>query len=502
MNKRQAGVLLHISSLPGKYGIGVMGEDAKRFIDTLHSCEFRNWQLLPLNMIGMGNSPYSSPSAFAGNYIFIDPLFLKRLGLVTDEQVKKCEYSGSVYTADYDFAAKTRLWILKEAFKNITPEIKKGMERFCDGNDWLEPFSLFMAVKECENDRPWWEWSEKHRRYSDFVPTEDILKRADFWKFTQYIFFECWGEIAAYAHKKQVKIIGDMPIYVCMDSADVWSRTDMFQIDPDTLKARQVAGVPPDYFSADGQLWGNPLYDWDKMKADGYKWWITRIENSLKLYDTVRIDHFRAFARYWSVPESAKTAKEGKWVKGPGKGFFDKVYAAIENPSIIAEDLGEYDESVVELLKETALPGMRIVQFGFDPCGDSTHLPHNYSETCVAYIGTHDNNTLLGWLWETDEASRQFALDYCGFSGGDWGKGGYNSPACRKIIEAVWKSHAYLAVISFQDLCGFGCDARMNIPGKPKDNWRYRVSAEQMQNFDKDYFLKINRLFRRTYPHS
>ena len=322
----------------------------------------------------------------------------------------------------------------------------------------------------------------------------------DFWKFTQYIFYANWGCIADYAHKKGVKIIGDMPIYVAMDSADVWSNPEMFQIDPDTLKARNVAGVPPDYFSADGQLWGNPLYDWDAMRNDGYEWWTDRLKTAMTLYDTVRIDHFRAFARYWSVPAEAETAKEGEWVNGPGKDFFDCVLQKVENASIIAEDLGEYDKSVVELLKATELPGMRIVQFGFSE-GDSTHMPHNYPENCIAYIGTHDNNTLLGWLWESDPETRRLALDYCGFDGDDWGRGGYNAPACRRIIETVWKSHAYLAMISFQDLCGFGCDARINIPGKPKNNWRYRASLQQISEFDKEYYKGINRLFRRTYPH-
>lgn len=500
INGRYSGVLMHISSMPGKYGVGVMGKDTEKFIDVLSECEFRFWQLLPVNVAGEGNSPYSSYSAFAGDYIYIDPEYLYRLGLVSETDIADNIYKGSEYTANYDFAREKRLELLKKAYNAAPNSLLDKVKRFNKENVWLNAFALYMAVKDSEGGKPWWEWQPEHIRYADVAVSKDLKKEVDFWKFTQYIFFANWSCIADYAHKKDVKIIGDMPIYVAMDSADVWSNPEMFQIDPDTLKARTVAGVPPDYFSADGQLWGNPLYDWGAMKNDGYKWWVCRLKNAMTLYDTVRIDHFRAFARYWSVPAEAETAKEGEWVKGPGKEFFSCVLQKVENASIIAEDLGEYDKSVVELLKDTGFPGMRIVQFGFSD-GDSTHMPHNYPENCVAYIGTHDNNTLLGWLWECEPETRKEALDYCGFDGDDWGRGGYNAPACRKIIETVWKSHAYLAMISFQDLCGFGCDARINIPGKSKNNWRYRASLPQISEFDKEYYKKINRLFRRTYPH-
>lgn len=501
LKKRGAGVLLHISSMPSQYGVGVFDKNAREFIDIIADMGFTYWQVLPFNPLDHANSPYCSPSAFAGNYLFIDPEGLREMGLVSENDVKENIYPGSPYTADYAFAAKKRLALLKKAFLNLDETLAKKIKAFEINNPWLTDYSVFMAVKEQEGMKPWWEWNENHSRYYECI--KDIYsyeKSAAFWKFVQYIFHKQWYALKEYANKKGIAVIGDMPIYVAMDSVDVWSNLPMFLIDEKTLKPEKVAGVPPDYFSEDGQLWGNPIYDWQAMEKDGYSWWISRLENALKIYDTVRIDHFRAFASYWEVPADSATAKMGEWVDGPKMKLFDKVFEKFPDAPIIAEDLGVFGEDVVKLLADTGFPGMKVVQFGFDPNSDSSHMPHNATQNSVNYVGTHDNNTLLGWLWEASEEERRFALDYAGFKGDNWGEGGYCSPSCRSIIEAVWRSSSNVAVIALQDMCGFGSDARMNIPGVPEKNWRFRTTMDTIKNIDREYFRKINSLYRRMYP--
>lgn len=501
LKQRGAGVLLHISSLPSPYGIGVFDENAKKFIDKISDMGFTYWQVLPFNPIDDSNSPYCSASAFAGNFLFINPEGLKSMGLVSDEDVKENIYSGTPYTADYEFASEKRLDLLKKAFLNIDDKLAKEIKRFEIENPWLTDYSVFMAVKEAENMKPWWEWTDIHARYFDCIKEiYSFEKSAAFWKFVQYIFYRQWLEIKKYANSRGIAVIGDMPIYVAMDSADVWSNLPMFMIDEKKLKPEKVAGVPPDYFSEDGQLWGNPIYNWKAMEKDGYSWWISRLSHNLKTYDVVRIDHFRAFASYWEIPADSDTAKVGEWKDGPKMKFFNKVFETFPNPPIIAEDLGVFGDDVVKLLEDTKFPGMKVVQFGFDPNSDSSHMPHNAEKNSINYVGTHDNNTILGWLWEAGEAERKFALDYIGFAGDNWGDGGYYSPSCRKVTEAVWKSASNVAVIALQDMCGFGSDARMNIPGVPEKNWRFRTTAETIDSIDSDYFRHINSLYRRMYP--
>ncbi|MCR5207807.1 MAG: 4-alpha-glucanotransferase, partial [Eubacterium sp.] len=440
--------------------------------------------------------------AFAGNYLFINPEELYNDGLIDKETLDSNLYGGSPYTAAFDFAAEKRLATLKKAFLNVNAELAEKIKAFEIENSWLTDYAVYMAVKELEGDKPWWEWSEEHARYHKCV--KDIFsfeKRAAFWKFVQYIFFKQWFEIKEYANKKGVAVIGDMPIYVAMDSADVWADLPMFLIDEKKLRPEKVAGVPPDYFSEDGQLWGNPIYDWKAMKKDGYSWWLTRLENALKTYDVVRIDHFRAFASYWAVPADSKTAKTGEWLTGPRMDLFGKVFEKFgKNAPIIAEDLGTFGEDVIQLLEETGLPGMKVAQFAFDPNGDSSHLPHNAPKNSVNYIGTHDNNTLLGWLWEAGEGERSYALDYCRFRGGNWGEGGYRSASCRSVIETVWQSASNVAIVTLQDMCGFGADARMNTPGIAEKNWAFRTTAETIDSIDGEYFRHINSTYRRTYP--
>ncbi len=496
---RSAGVLMNVSSLPGPYGIGVFGKEAKDWIDRLEAMRFSVWQVLPFTMVNMDNSPYASCSAFAGNPLYIDPRGLVEDGLVTAKQAATCEYDGTPYTTAYDFAKEKRMALLKTAYTKAKPAVMRKVQAFADQHAWVEEFALFMALKKAQKDAPWWEWPTELADYKRAVTVaEEYAKDAGFWKFVQYLFFRQWEDIRTYANEHGVRILGDMPIYVSMDSADAWAHRDLFCIDQRTFRPDKVAGVPPDYFSADGQLWGNPLYDWKAMKADGYRWWIDRVKAAFDVYDSVRIDHFRAFASYWAVPADAETAKEGEWEIGPGQELFDTIAAAFdEELSIVAEDLGTFGEDVVALLESSGFPGMRVIQFGFDPNGDSTHLPHNYPRNTVAYVGTHDNNTLLGWLWEAQEHERRFALDYCGFDGHDWGEGGYYSRSCRRITETVWRSAAALSVIAFQDMCGFGSDARMNIPGVAEKNWCFRTTQETIDNMDHAYFAHINRLFRR-----
>jgi len=496
LKKRYSAVLMSVSALPSSYGIGGFGEEFVRFIDFLSSCGFSAMQVLPFNLPDFGNSPYGSCSAFAGNYLYIDPKGLREEGFLTETQFKECFYSGSPYTVDYDFVYKSKRDMLKSAFKNGFDKVEADVEKFVKLNSWVFDYALFMTIKENNKGVAWQKWSSEFKNYKTALKNVDLFSdKIDFYCFEQYLFSLQYSKIKKYAEEKGIAIIGDIPIYVSADSVDVWKNPELFCLDDDYLP-KVVAGVPPDAFSKDGQLWGNPVYNWENHSADGYSWWLSRLERNLELYDTVRIDHFRGFASYYTVDADAENAKNGEWKAGPGMDLFSKILDKFNKERIIAEDLGTYSVDVAELLENTGIMGMRVVQFGFS--GDnSTHLPHNYAQNCLAYIGTHDNNTLLGWLWELDEEQRKFALDYCGFKGNDWGKGGYYSESCRAVIETVWKTPASIAVIPFQDICGFGSDARMNIPGVPKDNWRFRTTFETINRVDFEYFRKINRLFFR-----
>ena len=489
---------MHISSLPGKYGIGVMGKEARSFIDKMFAMKFHCWQVLPLNPVDMRGSPYCSVSAFAGNVSLIDPVQLFESGLITEAELKENEYDGSIYSSDYSFAFEKRMKTLRAAFSRLRQDDKNLIEIFSEQNPWVVPYAAFMTLKALNEGKPWWEWDKKFVRYETAIEhCSEFSKETDFYVFTQYIFFTQWRKLKEYANSKDIAVLGDMPIYVSRDSVDVWSNRELFQINEKNLAPTHVAGVPPDYFSEDGQLWGNPLYNWEKMEKDGFKWWIQRISACLKLYDRVRIDHFRAFASYWAVPAESKTAKNGEWLDGPGMKLFDAVKKAVPEANIIAEDLGTFGEDVVKLLEDTQFPGMRVIQFGFDPDGDSTHLPHNYPKNCTAYVGTHDNNTILGWLWDANERERAYALRYCCFGGNNWGDGGAKSGSCRAVIEAVWRSSANTAIVAVQDMVGYGKDARMNIPGTSEKNWLFRISEQGMNEIDEAYFKEINSVYRR-----
>ncbi|MBR5278074.1 MAG: 4-alpha-glucanotransferase [Clostridia bacterium] len=494
--KRSSGVLMSISALPSKYGVGVFGKEAVDFARLIADMGFSYWQVLPFTPLDYANSPYGSDSAFAGNELYISPDLMVKEGYVTPQEAQSNEYAGSPYTAAYAFARESRERLMRRAYGRLDKVHLNRIEEFIKSKD-LYAHCLFRALKVENGGKKFWEW-EKGKQYSSALALGEELKSEIYYHgFVQYLFYTQWEQTKKQINDLGIKIIGDMPIYVSRDSADVWASPQLFDINAKTYKPASVAGCPPDYFSEDGQFWGNPLYKWKTHKDQGYSWWINRISRSLEIYDMLRIDHFRAFASYWAIPGNAKTAKEGKWKKGPGMDIFNAVNKALGDVPIIAEDLGEFGEDVVKLLKDSGFPGMRIVQFGFEPGANSTHLPHNYPENSIAYTGTHDNNTLLGWLWEATDAERRFALDYVGFDHGDWGKGGYDAPACRKIIECVWRSNANLAIIPFQDMCGFGSDARMNIPGDDSGKWQFRTTAETCQKIDKFYFKKINSLFCR-----
>lgn len=498
MKKRKSGVLMHISSLPSRFGIGGFGNETKEFIDFLKGTGFTIWQVLPFHPVDEVNSPYKSESAFAGNLLFVDPQSLFDKGFITEEELDFCEYNGTPYTADYDFVRETKLFILKKAFERNFEKLSEEIRTFEKENPWVSDYALFKSLKEKYENLPWWKWDNEYRDYALCKSNlSDFRDGMNFWIFSQYIFFSQWNEIKKYAHEKDIKILGDMPVYVSMDSADVWSNVGNFKIDKDTFVPDEVAGVPPDYFSEDGQLWGNPLYDWDAMEKDRFTWWKSRLQSELKMYDIVRIDHFRGLASYWAIPFESETAKNGTWKKGPGMKLFNAVKNVYSKDEIVAEDLGLFGEDVIQLLEDTGFPGIRVIQFGFDGDSGNEHLPHNYQNNLVACLGTHDNNTLLGWLYDLDEKTRQDVFDYCGFSGDNWGEGGFHAPACRKIIETVWRSCADTVIIAFQDLCGFGNDARMNIPGVPHLNWRVRTTQDTINSIDKEYFKKLNRVFGR-----
>lgn len=505
--KRGGGVLMHIASLPGPFGIGVFGEEAIAFSKQLAKQGMKYWQVLPFSYPGMGDSPYQSFSAFAGNWLFIDPRRLMKRGLLNAGEVVAAEYNVNKWRIDYDFLRVERVKLLRTAYSRINDDIRNQVNKFVAENKWADDVAAYQAIKDDNYQQAWWQWADKDLK--NYKP-EAVAKvrETDNYKyhaFVQWLFMTEWAEIKAEINANGIQIIGDMPIYVSGDSADVWAAKDQFKMSsakklkeyPD-LVFDKAAGVPPDYFCEDGQFWGNPIYDWAKHKKNNYSWWMSRIEENYKIYDIVRIDHFRAFSSYWEIPSEAKTAREGEWVKGPGMDFFRVLNEKFGDSSrLIAEDLGEMTPDLIEFMKECGLPGMKVMQFAFNPGEDSGYLPHNYSNNCVAYTGTHDNNTMLGWLWEAAEHERKECLAYCGFKGDNWGDGGTYSGSLRAIIKTLWMSHADCVIIPIQDMLGYGGDTRMNIPGTANGNWKVRFSIEDLNSIDNDWYKELNRLYRR-----
>ncbi|SDX39841.1 4-alpha-glucanotransferase [Eubacterium barkeri] len=502
---RSSGVLLHVSSLPGDFGIGTFGKEARAFVDQLSEMGCTWWQVLPFGPIDVFNSPYKSLSAFAGNIYFIDPEELGKAGLLTATEIEGAKINRNPYIADYTAVKETRLSLFRLAYTRLTGELKETIAHFVQANDhWLTDYALYQAIQQEQSGRPWTKWTDDFLKHRNPKALDAAAKRLEdeihFQYFLQYTFFDQWQSVKEYAKEKGIQIMGDMPIYVDIESADVWVHPQLFEIDAEGHPI-SVAGVPPDYFCEDGQLWGNPLYRWPNMEKEGYAWWIQRLEHTLTLFDAVRIDHFRAFSAYWAVPGDARTAREGKWLPGPGMKLFDALADAIDfsAPRIIAEDLGVMDEGVISLLSESGLPGMGVLQFGFIEDGDNQHLPHNYDKKTVAYTGTHDNNTLLGWLWELLPHQRENALAYVGYigQGDDWQVGGPQSRSCQAFIRALWQSGASIAIVPIQDLCGFGGDTKMNKPGQADGNWAFRIAADALKGIDVPFIKTLNQLYKR-----
>ncbi|MBR6259515.1 MAG: 4-alpha-glucanotransferase [Oscillospiraceae bacterium] len=470
--KRQSGVLLPVFSLPGKYGCGVFGEDAGKWIDFLSESGFSCWQVLPFGVTDGHDSPYMSLSSFGGNPFFLDPDALYKQGLVTEEELREQEVADP-YVCRYEILKEKRLSFLKKAASRVSD--RAPVEAFLAENPIIAGACRFLAASEkndCKCSRDWTE--------------EPDISDVFTWQFIQYEFHRQWKEIHEYAVKKGVSIIGDMPFYVSPNSYDVWASPEQFLLEKDGSPS-MVAGVPPDYFSREGQKWGNPLYNWEEMEKDGFSWWKTRLGYMLSLFDGIRIDHFRAISSYWSVPSDAETAKSGKWNKGPGEKLVDALRSVSGEKLILAEDLGIIDDDTRALLKYSGFPGMAVFQFGFDGNPLSPHLPHNYRENLAAYTGTHDNNTLLGFFWELDENTRAEVMDYLGDP----------KDGCAAAIRALLMSRAGTVIFPVQDLLGYGADTRINVPGRAEGNWRYRMTEDQLNSLDRKRLKHLNTIYAR-----
>lgn len=465
---RTSGILMHITSLPGEYGVGTMGKQAYEFVDFLKKAGQSIWQILPLTPTGFGDSPYQSCSTFAGNHYLIDLPTLVQEGLLTEQDLEGIRWNISEDKVDFGLLYNNRLKVLRAAYGRFTPGA--DYEAFCaENSSWLPDFALFMALKDKFGGKPWYEWEEKLKfRDPDAIwaARGELREQISFFSFVQYLFFKQWTALHDYAQKSGITIIGDVPIYVPRDSVEVWSSPELFQMD-EKLDPKAVAGCPPDAFSADGQLWGNPLYRWDAVAADGYSWWIRRLAAAGKLYDVVRMDHFRAFAGYWSVPFGDKTAKGGQWITGPGMDFISAVKEALPELKLIAEDLGYLTQDVLDLRDASGYPGMKVLQFAFDSREPSDYLPHTYTANSVCYTGTHDNMTTRQWLETGTPEMQQYATEYMRLSkeeGMVWG-----------VIRTAMSSVSDTCVIPLQDYLDLGAEARMNFPGTTNSNWTWRA---------------------------
>lgn len=474
LNKRGCGVLLHPTSLPGPGGIGTLGEDARRFVDLLAEMGMSYWQVLPLTPPACGNSPYSAFSAFAGNPLLVD---LDQLALDGDLPAATPDDTPDDTSVDFEAVSERKMRLLHAAgsgfLANETALRRQKFWDFCNTTPWLHNYALFMALKQRYKGKSWVKWPadlalltpEKYEKASVELGPEIGVQ-----KYIQWQFFRQWGALRAYAAGKGVAIIGDIPIFVAYDSADVWSNRDLFLLDPKG-KPTEVAGVPPDYFSATGQLWGNPLYDWEVIGRRNYAWWIERFQSMFELFDIIRVDHFRGFEAAWHVPAGEKTAINGTWVKAPGAMLFDAIFAALGKLPIIAEDLGIITPEVVDLRDRYDFPGMKILQFAFESGASNPYLPHNHQKKSVVYTGTHDNDTSAGWYDSLSDAQRNRVSSYVGSRGGD---------TLECLLRTVLMSVADTAIIPLQDLLHSGSEARMNVPGTAFGNWGWRFTWDMI----------------------
>ncbi len=493
--ERAAGVLLPVSSLPGKYGIGTFGKAAYKWVDFLAAAGQKYWQVLPLGPTGYGNSPYQSVSAFAGNPYFVDLGLLCEAGLLNKPALKKIPWGKDAGQVDYNALLRYREQVLREAFSRFDGD-EGALEKFRRANrDWVEDYALFVSIKAKMGQKPWYAWDEDIRlRKPEALARwkEDCKQDVAYHIFVQYLFFSQWKELKKYANKKGVQIIGDAPIYVAMDSADVWAHPELFQLD-ETYTPIEVAGCPPDAFSEDGQLWGNPLYRWDVMEQDGFAWWIRRLKANLKTFDVLRIDHFRGLESYYAIPYGDATARNGRWKKGPGRAFIRAIREQLPGAAIIAEDLGYLTPAVYRLLKYSGFPGMKVLQFAFDSPDGSDYMPHRYGNNCVVYTGTHDNDTTAGWMDTADPEAVARALDYAGTANGD--------DAVWDMIRLALRSVADLAVIPMQDYLGLGSEGRINTPSTLSEaNWRWRMKKRQPTEALARKMARLSALYGRSAP--
>lgn len=489
---RKSGVLLHISSLPSPWGIGSLGIEAKKFIDFLAASGQRCWQVLPVSPTGFGDSPYQSYSSYAGNPYFIDLDTLCEWGLLERSEYCDINWGNDSERVDFGLLYEIRFKVLRKAAKRLLKAENAEYESFCRSSAfWLDDYALFMALKDSHGGISWSAWARPLRFREDaalWEASKELSCDIEFYKAIQFFFFRQWGELKKYAADKGISIIGDLPIYVAPDSVEVWANPRLFMLDDD-LMPTGIAGCPPDCYTATGQLWGNPLYNWDEMKKDGYSWWINRIRHQFELYDVLRIDHFRGFDEFYSISYGSKTAEYGVWRKGPGMELFNAVKSALGEKQIIAEDLGFLNDSVRKLLSDSGFPGMKVIQFAFESLEDSDYLPHNYPLNCVAYTSTHDNNTILGWINSAPEAEVKRACEYLRVREGE--------SIAKAAISALWGSVAELSITPMQDLLELNADARMNTPSTTCGNWQWRMKPNSDLTELSAWLCQITRLYGR-----
>lgn len=491
--KRASGILLPVSALPSKYGIGAFSKEAYEFVDMLKEAGQSYWQILPLGPTSYGDSPYQSFSTFAGNPYFIDLETLIKEGVLTEEECQNCDFGQDPGSVDYGKIYQERFGLLRKAYERS--EIYKNSDflKFVQENGfWLEDYALFMAVKNCFGGEPWNRWAEDIRLRWGFALDyyrEKYYFEIEFYKYLQFKFLEQWKKLKSYANEKGIRIIGDLPIYVAFDSSDAWANPWLFQFDGENMPTA-VAGCPPDAFSETGQLWGNPLYRWEYHRNTGYDWWVRRMAHCYQLYDVVRIDHFRGFDEYFSIPYGAETAVEGHWEKGPGMDLFRTLEKRLGRREVIAEDLGLMTPTVEQLVKDSGYPNMKVLEFAFEPKKETGYLPHDYDKNCVVYTGTHDNDTVVSWYQTLEEEQRTFLEEYmdreeASEDGIHW-----------DMIRLAMMSTASICIIPIQDYLGLGNEARMNCPSTLGCNWKWRLKDGDITQ---ELLIKIQKMTRRSF---
>ena len=496
MFERSSGILFHPTSLPGKYGIGTLGKEAYAFIDFLKKSRQKLWQIFPLGPTGYGDSPYQSFSSFAGNPYLIDFDLLIEAHLLSEEDLRDVFFGDNEEYIDYGAIYNQKYSLLRKAYENFKSsdnhEMRENLEHFKRENaSWLNDYSLYISLKNHFNGLPWNEWAHdiKNREHGAMEHYKnELADDIEYHNFIQFLFFKQWGDVKRYANENGIKIIGDIPIFVAADSSDAWANPEIFLFDEER-KPVKVAGVPPDYFSATGQLWGNPLYNWQKLKETNYSWWVERVRANLSTCDIIRIDHFRGFEAYWAVPYGDDTAINGQWEPGPGIDLFNAIKSQLGELPIIAEDLGLMTQGVIDLREATGFPGMKILGFAFDSGEENDYLPHTYTKNCVVYTGTHDNDTLIGWFQKAKEEDRQFARDYLNSRSDDeihW-----------NAIRGAWSSVANMAISPVQDFLGLGSEARINTPGVAAGNWQWRLRHGVLTDELAERIAKLTKVYSR-----